>query len=590
MLARRTHTCGELRTDQVGQPVMLQGWAHAVRDRGGMAFLVLRDRHGTVQITVDERCPDAVREAVKAVRLEYVVQVAGTVHARQGGAANDKMATGAIEVVASELTILSDTQPLPFSISDKGAEAHEETRLKYRYLDLRRPALQHNLVVRHEASMAVRNALHGLQFVEVETPILTRATPEGARDYLVPSRVHPGEWYALPQSPQIFKQILMVAGLDRYFQICRCFRDEDLRADRQPEFTQIDIELSFATLELVLEVAETVVRAVWGGALGVEIGPIGRMTWDESMRRFGVDAPDLRFAMELVDLGPALADTAFPPVRSALDAGGILRGFVVQGGATDTSRKILDQWTTFVRAYGMGGLLWGKVNADGMSGPLGKAVGDGLPAFLETAGASVGDLVLVGAGPFSSVSAGMGRLRVHVAKARELIPADTFAFAWVVDFPLFERDEDNDRWSSTHHPFTAPKPEHLDWLGTERTGDVLSDAYDLVCNGLELGGGSIRIHRSDVQQKVFAALGIDADEQREKFGFLLDALAHGAPPHGGLAFGLDRIVMLLTGAESIRDVIAFPKTTSAQDLMAGAPSAVPAADLAELHVRSTVDS
>ena len=584
--ARRTHTCGELRDPHVGQEVVLQGWVGAIRDRGGVAFTVLRDRHGAVQVTVDERSPDAVREAVKGVRLEYVLEVRGTVQQRAPGAANPKMPTGTIEVIASELTILSRTQPLPFVLDERGEGTLEDTRLRYRFLDLRRPELQDNLRVRHRAAQAARRVLDAEDFLEIETPILTRATPEGARDYLVPSRVHPGSWYALPQSPQLFKQMLMVAGADRYYQIARCFRDEDLRVDRQPEFTQIDIEISFATRELVMEVVERVTRDMWA-VIGAVVDAFPVITYAEAIERFGVDAPDTRFGMELVTLTDVLSGSTFPPVRSALDAGGVLRGLTVSGAASDTSRKVLDQWTGFVREYGMGGLMWGKVKADGsLSGPAKKAVPpEAHAAFLEAMGASDGDIVLLGAGEPRHVNPGLGRLRAHVARARDLMPADTFAFCWVVDFPLMEPD-DAGGWTSMHHPFTAPRPEHVAWLGTERTGEVLSDAYDLVCNGTEIGGGSIRIHDPEVQQTVFAALGISAAEQREKFGFLLDALSYGAPPHGGFAFGFDRCVMYLTGAASIRDVIAFPKTTSAQDLLTHAPAPVPAAEMAELKIRS----
>ena len=587
MLEARSHTCGELRVDHEGTNVVIQGWAHAVRDRGGLAFVVLRDRHGMVQVTVDERSPEGVREAVKAVRLEFVLQVKGSVARRAEGAVNQDMATGAVEVVAHELEILSTTKPLPFAIHDHGSDAKEDVRLRYRYLDLRRPALQRNLIIRHQAMQAARRAFDQLGFLEIETPILTRATPEGARDYLVPSRVHPGQWYALPQSPQIFKQILMVSGMDRYFQICRCFRDEDLRVDRQPEFSQIDVEISFATQPLVREIAEAVVGSVWRDVLGHELGEIPILTYAEAMERYGVDAPDRRFGMELVNLAEICKDSTFTPIRNALDSGGIIKGFVVSGGAGDTSRKVLDAYTEFVRNYGMGGLLWGKVTTDAMSGPLGKAIGDDRDRFLAAVGASEGDLVLVGAGADKHVNAGMGRLRVHVARERELI-GDGFAFCWVVDFPAFEHDADSDRWVAMHHPFTSPKVEHIPLLEQDRHGEILSDAYDLVCNGLELGGGSIRIHDQAVQGRVFAALGMDETEQREKFGFLLDALSFGAPPHGGLAFGLDRMVMLLTGAPSIRDVIAFPKTTSAQDLMSEAPSSVPAPQLEELHVANVV--
>ena len=379
----------------------------------------------------------------------------------------------------------------------------------------------------------------------------------------------------------------MVAGMDRYFQICRCFRDEDLRVDRQPEFSQIDVELSFATQPLVRQVAETVVGRIWSDVLGHEIGDVPVITYSEAMDRYGVDAPDRRFAMELVNLAEALSASTFTPVRQALDSEGLVKGFTVKGGAGDTSRKVLDRYTEFVRNYGLGGLLWGKVTADAITGPLGKAVPEGgREAVLAAAQAGEGDLVLVAAGTYKHVNAGLGRLRAHVAKERGLV-GEGHAFCWVVDFPAFEWDEDSERWMAMHHPFTSPKAEHLSWLEEGRHAEIYSDAYDLVCNGLEVGGGSIRIHDLEVQQRVFAALGIGPEEQREKFGFLLDALAHGAPPHGGLAFGLDRLVMLLTGAPSIRDVIAFPKTTSAQDLMSEAPSAVPQAQLDELHVRNT---
>lgn len=585
MVKERTHTCGALRGAHIGQTVIVQGWASAVRDRGGVTFIVLRDRHGTVQVTCDERVSDSERETAKKIRQEYVVQVTGTVAARQESAVKKGMDTGMIEIIPTNVEILSGTRPLPFTISDD-TDAGEDTRLKHRYLDLRRPILQKNIIARHKAAQAARRFMDSQDFLEIETPCLTRATPEGARDYLVPSRVHPGQFYALPQSPQIFKQILMVAGMDRYFQICRCFRDEDLRADRQPEFTQIDVEMSFAPRDMVMRIGTGLAAAMWKEVTGVDIGEVSTMTWHESMDRFGVDAPDLRFGMELVDIKPVLGDSAFPPIANAMAAGGILKGFRVAGAVSDSSRKVLDGWTAFVRQYGMGGLLWGKVQDDrSITGPLGKAAGDAAEALLTALSAEAGDVLCVGAGDFDSTSAGLGRLRVHIANARGLIPDNVYTFCWVVDFPLFEKIDGG--WTPMHHPFTAPRPEHMEWLGTEKMGDILSDAYDLVCNGSEIGGGSIRIHREDVQHKVFDALGIDEAEQQEKFGFLLDALAHGAPPHGGFAFGFDRCVGIMTNSKSLRDVIAFPKTTSAQDLMSKAPGPVDTHELEELHIAST---
>ncbi|MCB9764261.1 MAG: aspartate--tRNA ligase [Alphaproteobacteria bacterium] len=581
---RRTHTCGELRADHAGQRALIQGWAHSVRDFGGVNFVVLRDRYGFTQVTVDERCAEGVRQVASNIRLEYVVEVEGTVVARSNP--NPDMPTGAIEVVPDRVTILTKTLPLPFSI--EGADAHEETRLKYRFLDLRRPELQARLIARHRAAQAARRFLDSHDFLEVETPILTRSTPEGARDYLVPSRVHPGEWYALPQSPQLFKQILMVSGMDRYFQIVKCFRDEDLRADRQPEFTQIDIEMSFPTADTVMEVAEGVCRAMFQDVRGVDIGVVPQLSYAEAMARFGLDSPDMRFGMEHVNLTELLAGSESRVIAGGLADGGIAKGMNLKGGAAQASRKVIDGWTDFVKRYGMGGLLWGKATADGWTGPAGKLLSASeREAVGRALAAEDGDLLLLGVGTPSTVHAGLGRLRAHLGRTLSLHERE-FAFCWVTDFPGFEWDEDNQRWAAMHHPFTSPKARDVHLLGTERTGEVLSDAYDLCCNGYEIAGGSIRIHDPGVQGRVFSALGIDEAEAEARFGFLLDALRHGAPPHGGIAFGFDRCVMLLSGTENIRDVIAFPKTAKAQDLMAGAPSGVDAAQLAELYVKNTV--
>ncbi len=586
----RTHTCGDLRVKHAGQNVVLHGWVSGLRDTKTI-FIVLRDRYGIVQVTINEECTSELIDIGKSLSLEYTIEVRGVVRQRDDYAINSKMLTGEIEIVPISIEILSTTKPLPFKIDSINEKPTEETRLKYRYLDLRQSNLQHTMRIRHRTALIVRNYLDKHGFYEIETPILNRSTPEGARDYLVPSRVHAGQWYALPQSPQIFKQILMIGGMDRYFQLCRCFRDEDLRADRQPEFTQIDIEMSFVTQDMVLELANGLIRTVWKEVLDTIVGDIPTITYAEAIQRFGVDNPDLRFGLELFTAD--WKGTGFGVISGALDRGGIARGFVVKGGASvsnslfKTHKKKGDgAWLAFVKKYRLGGLLYGKFENGEWSGPLGKVELE----FLKTIpNVEDGDLVLIGAGKESHVNTAMGRLRAFVAKEQGFIPEGEFAFVWVTDFPAFEHDEENDRWASVHHPFTKPIEEHIPLLGTDRMGEILSDAYDIVCNGYEIGGGSIRIHNSDVQSKVFEALGLSESEAKNKFGFLIDALQYGAPPHGGLAMGFDRWAMLLAGTDNIRDVIAFPKTTKAQDLMAEAPNTVASEQLAELFVQNTVN-
>ncbi|MBM74843.1 MAG: aspartate--tRNA ligase [Proteobacteria bacterium] len=583
-LSTRSHRCNEPSADQAGQSVVLHGWAHQIRNKSQVIFIVLRDRSGQIQITIDESCPKEIFETASKVRFEYTLEVKGTVRLRAPEAVNPQMETGDVEILVEELTILSGTKPLPFNISDKGPSISEEIRLKYRYLDLRQSNLQRNLKIRHQAALATRNYLDSIGFYEIETPILNRSTPEGARDYLVPSRVHPGMWYALPQSPQIFKQILMIGGMDRYFQICKCFRDEDLRADRQPEFTQIDIEMSFVTQDQIIDMANGLVREIWKRCINVDVGEIPVLTYAQVIERFGVDNPDLRFGMELFTLNAQQSE--FVVLQRAFDAGGIARGIVVKDGA-DSSRKTIDKnYTEFVKKYRLGGLLWGKVTQadEGLTwkGPLSKVE----PELLSTIpNVEAGDLVLLGAGPANHVNTAIGRLRRHIALERNL-PEKEYAFCWVTEFPAFDYDEETDIWHAVHHPFTKPIDDHLEWLGTDKMGDILSDAYDIVCNGYEIGGGSIRIHDSTVQKQIFDALGLSEEEAKEKFGFLIEALQYGAPPHGGLAMGFDRWIMLLAKTDNIRDVIAFPKTTKAQDLMAEAPNRVAQDQLLELSVQN----
>jgi aspartyl-tRNA synthetase len=575
----RTHTCGALRADDVGAEVVLLGWVHRIRDLGGVTFIDIRDRAGISQIVVREN--EALMAVAKRLRSEFVIGVSGVVQRRSEDTINPKLATGEVEVLSRDIRILNEAKTPPFQIAED-SPVSEDVRLKYRYLDLRRPRLQHNISLRHRVTMAVRKYFDAHGFLEIETPILTKSTPEGARDFLVPSRVHPGEFYALPQSPQIFKQILMISGMDRYFQIVKCFRDEDQRADRQLEFTQIDVEMSFARPELVYALIEPLMQTILK-EIGRDVAlPIRRMRYADAIAKYGSDKPDLRFGLEIRDLSEVFRDAEFRVFKQIVAEGGVVRGFAFTGGNRYT-RSQIDVLVDQAKQMGFGGLIWVRPGEPPTSSV--KALTEAtLRAALERAAAARDDLLLMAAGPPDNTSKLLGQLRLAIAKKENLAGPDSFEFLWVTEFPLLEYHEEDGRWYSMHHPFTSPLDEDIAKIESD-PGAVRAKAYDLVLNGSEIGGGSIRIHDAALQARMFRRLGISDEEAKERFGFFLEALAYGTPPHGGIALGVDRIVAILCGESSIREVIAFPKTANAIDLMSDAPSPVDAKQLKELHLK-----